>query len=567
MKKIITTLLAISFCIVVMAQTKKADRLFNNWEYFEAATLYEKAAVKNPSQDVYFKLGQCYQKMNKYSDALRCYNVVNDSGPYTNPEFYLKYGQILKNNSRYEQAEVAFQKYADMMPSDPRGLSLKASCEPWIKNDAVAAPFTLTNISSVNSEAADISPVLYKDGIVFTSTRSSVEHTKIYNWTGGYYLDLYSAKSGNATNQFKDIAPFNGNNFNQKYHDGPACFSKDFNTIYFSRVTRDLKGEAKKTLGIETIDIWSSTMENEAWAEPKPFAFNNDSFSVATPYINAAGNRLYFASDMPGGRGGTDIYYCNLEGGGWAKPINMGGGVNTVGNEKYPYEDLQGNFYFSSDGYAGPGGLDICEAKFTNGGFEQAAALQPPFNSPTDDYGILYLDNGGNNGYFTSNRSGGKGDDDIYYFFFDSTRVVQAVAIVPAVVPPPVVVQSYPQNVKIHFDFDKFNIRPDAISALDSIVEFMKRDPEVVLELNAYTDSRGTERYNSKLSDNRGESTLKYLVSKGINVKRIKVTGFGYSHLLNRCTIGVVCTDSEHQINRRVEFFFKEDKTYSSTSL
>ena len=103
MKKIITTLFAISFCIMAIAQTKKADRLFNNWEYFQAAALYEKEVASNPSPDIYYKLGQCYQKMNKYSDALRCYNKVNEAGPYTDAQFYIKYGQILKNTNLIKQ--------------------------------------------------------------------------------------------------------------------------------------------------------------------------------------------------------------------------------------------------------------------------------------------------------------------------------------------------------------------------------------------------------------------------------------------------------------------------------
>src|SRR6186997_3155431 len=119
MKKIITTLLAIQFCIITMAQPPKADRLFEKWEYFRAAALYEKEAVNNPSTDVYYKLGHCYQKMNSYADAQKWYDKVNEAGPYSNPEFYLNYGLILKNNSHYDQAKIAFQKYAEMKPKDP----------------------------------------------------------------------------------------------------------------------------------------------------------------------------------------------------------------------------------------------------------------------------------------------------------------------------------------------------------------------------------------------------------------------------------------------------------------
>jgi outer membrane protein OmpA-like peptidoglycan-associated protein len=282
---------------------------------------------------------------------------------------------------------------------------------------------------------------------------------------------------------------------------------------------------------------------------------------------------------MPGGYGETDIYYCNRERNGWSKPINMGPNVNTFNREKYPAMDAAGNFYFSSDGYQGFGGLDICVALNNNGILARAVPLKYPINSSADDFGIVFLKDG-KAGYITSNRySGGHGDDDIYYFdllrnnvdkdLVTSTYIIgyrpksqQVIAVVPATEPeaPSVAAAPQPKDIRIYFDFDKSDIRKDAIIHLDSVISYMNEFKDQLLQIGGHCDCRGTSEYNMNLSGRRSNSALNYLHDNGIGLKRMTSTGYGARQLVNQREKGVKCTDSEHQLNRNVYFHFERTK-------
>ncbi len=585
MKKRYILIIITALCTHVNAQTKRADSLFANWDYYKAAQLYEKEATKHGKTDVYFKLGECYRKMNMYKEELAAFDKVNAAGTYNKPEFYLDYGQALKNNGKYQEAKAAFDRYAQLMPNDTRGKFFSNSIDIVNDDHKTDENIKTRNVSVLNSTTEDFSPVLYKDGIVFTTSRKTPDHEKTYGWTGGGYLQLYFAKKGINDTVFTDVAPFGGKVIDQKYHDGPACFSKNYDTIYTSRVEKDLKGEEKKTLKIERNKIFSSTMKDEKWSKVSPFPFNSDTFSVANPFLMPDDSRIYFVSDIPGGFGKTDIYYCNRVGTGWSKPINMGPNVNTFNREKFPMVAADGNFYFSSDGYQGYGGLDICVALNKNGSFEKAIPMKYPFNSFTDDYGIMFLKNG-KTGYFSSNRFGGQGDDDIYYFNLLNDKVdtnlntsiytigyqpkppVEVLAVTPLnedsviMAHEPIAIKKLiPIELRIYFDFDKSNIRQDAINRLDSVVNYMKASPKMTIVIDGHTDNIGTPEYNLVLSNHRDNAVIDYLHAKGINPKRISATGYGMSKMVNRCGPGVKCSDEEEQLNRRVEFHFSIEKT------
>jgi outer membrane protein OmpA-like peptidoglycan-associated protein/tetratricopeptide (TPR) repeat protein len=581
MKKTSILLFTALLSIAAMAKTPKADRLFERWEYFKAAQLYEKEAAKNPSPDVYFKLGECYRKMNNYKkEEQAADDKVNAAGTYSKPEFYLNYGQVLKTNGKYDQAKVAFDKYTELMPSDPRGAFYSASIAIVAEDHKSDEQILVSNVSTLNSKNADFSPVPYMQGLVFTTDRKTEGHSKVYGWTGANYMELYYAKTGTKDSIFTDVTPFGGKKIDAKYHDGMACFSRKFDTIYLTRVEKDLKGEEKKTLNIERNKLYYSTMKDGNWTKAVPLPFNSDSFSVANPFLSPDGSKLYFVSDMPGGFGKTDIYYCNREGAGWGKPINMGPNVNTFGRERCPNIDSAGNFYFASDGYQGFGGLDICVALNKNGTLQKATPMKAPFNSSADDYGIIFL-KGGKTGYICSNRpEGGKGDDDILYFNMatpnvDSSLVASAYTIgykrkpkpepVAVISKPetPIVAKTFsaanPREEKIiYFDFDKSLIRKDAITYLDSVVSYMKRSPEMKLVLGGHCDRKGTDEYNMNLSNRRDDATVQYLLKKGIKKNRIVAKGYGATQMVNRCAKGVECSDAEDQMNRRVEFHFEE---------
>lgn len=579
MKRIITLTAIFLIGTIAIAQPKKADRLFARWDYFEAAKLYEKEAERKSTQDVNYKLGQCYQKMRKYPEAKLAYDKVNAAGSYADAGFYYKYGMVLKNNEQYTDAIEAFKTYQRMQPGDERAALYISSCEIATQEKETDLPIDVKTVSTLNTEYAAFSPVLYKDGLVFASSQKNGQHTKTYGWTGAAYPDLYYAeKSGNVL-EFKEAKHFDGL-VDDKYSDGPATFSKNFDTIYFNRVTKDLKGAEKRTLNIETNKIYMATRKDDKWENLQAFPYNNDSFSVATPFLTKEGSRIYFSSDMEGGYGMADIYYCYKTGSGWSKPINVGPTVNTFGNEKFPSMDADGNFYFASDGYKGYGSLDICVSKNANGNFEQAQVLKTPLNSAGDDYGITFVETG-RSGYISSIRKEGQGDADIFYFSLENVdcidyvssyvigykcepKVVEPVVIVPLDTMRPITNTDMSIekiiDLQIFFDFDRSFIRGDEKQKIDSVYRFMQHNPGLEVEINAHADSRGTDSYNVALSTRRANTTIQYLASKRISGTRMKPKAYGESKLANSCSDEVVCSEDKHQLNRRVQFVFRKKK-------
>jgi peptidoglycan-associated lipoprotein len=570
----ILILIAIS-CTAVHAGTAKADRLFDRWEYYRAAQLYEREVKKNPGADVYYKLGECYRKMNRYKQAAAAYDQVNAEGTYHNPDFYLHYGQVLNNNGRFDDAKVAYDKYSTMKPDDKTAEHYKEAIAIVEEDHKWDEPIEVHNMKAVNTETADFAPVLYRNGVVFASSRKTPGHTLIYPWTGSNYLDLYYASNSSDGIDLSNAVPFGGETINQRYHDGPATFSADFNTMYFSRVEVQKKGKFKTKDAVCQNKIYMSRFENEAWTEPEPFEYNSDEYSVANPYLSRDGKRLYFVSDMSGGYGATDIYYCDRDGDTWGRPINLGPSVNTFGTEKFPNEDTAGNFYFASDGYQGFGGLDICVARKKGGKLEKAVPMKYPFNSPTDDFGIAFTKEG-RAGYFSTNRyDGGTGDDDLYFFDLDrdnvDTNLTTDVYVIGYRPPMPPIASIQPKDStldvrpemlavyhgNIYFDFDKSDLRPEAKQALDTLANFMNSNPNKTLVLGGHADSRGSASYNQKLSQRRNEAAMRYLSAKGISRSRIKATGYGFTRVINGCTKEVPCNEDQHQLNRRVEYGFE----------
>jgi outer membrane protein OmpA-like peptidoglycan-associated protein/tetratricopeptide (TPR) repeat protein len=420
-KKLYITCSLLAACLLAQAgPPSKADKYYERYDYFKAAELYKREAAKHPSQDLNYKLGVCYQKMNKYQDAEASYKKVLDAGPYANPEFYLNYGLVLKNDDKCEASKYYFRKYDSLVPADPRGKLYMNSCDVLAEDHKYDLPIGVANVKALNTRYSDFGAVKYKDGIVFTSSRRSptLLDRQIDGWTGGFYTDIYYARKGKKNTDFGMANRLEENMVDLNFHDGPATFSKNFDTIYISRATYDLPAKLKTEPGVDRIKIYYAKVGEYKWNGMDQASINSNYYSVADPALSADGKRLYFASDMPGGFGASDIYYCTREGAGWSKPIHLGPEVNTAGREVFPYSDSLGNLYFSSDGFGAFGGLDICVALNKGGNFETAKPMKAPFNSSADDFGISFLKTG-KAGYMSSNRSGGAGDDDIYYFDLD----------------------------------------------------------------------------------------------------------------------------------------------------
>lgn len=577
MKTVYQFILLALICTSAHANLYKADKLFNRWEYSRAVGIYEKHAARHPVPETYYKIGLCYQKMNRYTQAEAAYRKVDEAGTFSNPEFYLHYGQILQNNGKYDEAKAVFSRYDALQPGSTLGNFHRNSIDLVTEDHKWDEPIDMKNVAALNSEGADFALVKYREGFVFTSSRKNARHTKVYPWNGQPYLDIYYATKNSNGVDFSGAEPFDAK-INQKYHDGPATFSADYNTMYFTRVERTLNNKDRKNgYDIEQCKIYKTVYEDGKWSDPEEFQWNSNAYSVANPVLSRDGSKLYFVSDMQGGYGETDIWYCEKESdGSWSLPKNMGSAVNTFNTEKFPAEDSMGNFYFASNGYMGLGGLDICVARNNNGTLETARPLKAPFNSTYDDFGIVFTKDQ-RAGYISSNRmAGGAGDDDFYYFNLDNDNVdtsliasIYTIGYRPELKPiasvqpkdstlditPNILPKSYIGT--IYFDFDKSELRPESKRSLDSVVTYMNNNPAKRIIIGGHADIRGSAEYNMKLSMSRNDATIRYLTSSGIKRGRISATAYGFTRLVNDCTKDVACPEEQHQLNRRVEFKFE----------
>ncbi|MGZ3902007.1 MAG: hypothetical protein ACXVDC_16895, partial [Bacteroidia bacterium] len=342
--------------IVLCAQSgalKKANKFYSEQAYAEAIPYYEKAYKSDSSNKlVLSNLGDCYRLTNNTSGQLKCYGGLIKYGK-AEPVHKLYYGQALLESGQNSEAKSYFEQYTE----DARGKELASSSEKakqYTKNsDAYKV-----DLASFNSPENDFCAVNFNNTIVFASSRNKTKWINIkHGWTNDSYLNLYTTEKSNGIDM--PVKVFMGD-LDSKYNDGPVCFTKDFNTIYFTRNNYNKKAISKD--GTYKLKIFEGTMNANGFERVSELPFNNNDYNCAHPSLSADGKTLYFASDMPGGKGGMDIYSCTKNSDGtWGKPENLGEKVNTAGTEVFPFIASNGLLYFSSNGHDGLGGLDIYE--------------------------------------------------------------------------------------------------------------------------------------------------------------------------------------------------------------
>ena len=398
-------LILLGFGNVSFGQLKKANSYFNEGLYSDAISYYEKVLKKDSlSKEATQNIAFSYRKLKDYTNAETFYSKATKINPEESDN-YLYYGQSLKNNNKVSEAKIQFQKFVEKNPNSFIGKLMVQSCGDIANWDVEEKAFEVSSVENINTKNADFCPLVYKDGIVFVSERGiDLVNDNQYGMSNKPYLSIFYAKKEKGYKKAKHFST----QLNSLYHDGPISISSDQKTIYFSRV--DKKEQGKNYTN--RLKIFIAQLEGKKWKNITPFPHNDPNYSVAHPWISEDGKQLFFASDMPGGFGGMDIYVSKKEGESWSKPVNLGKGVNTSENEVFPYF-RKGTLYFSSEGHSGYGGLDFYTA-IEEDKWKEATNLKSPLNSPKDDFGIFYKDD--ENGYFSSDRDGGMGGDDIYSF-------------------------------------------------------------------------------------------------------------------------------------------------------
>jgi len=411
MFKYITRVLLIVLCFgwtQAEAQQNMAEIKKDRLAYESAIKQYEASlALDSSNMTDWSNLAECYRMTRKSTKAEHAYyKVVYEGSP--NADHYFYYALSLMENEKYSEASKAADDFARVYPADGRAKNLQLGISKREEMIATQAFYKVEPVS-LNSDQNDMCPVMYGEGIVYASNRGETgAMTNVHAWTGQKFLTLYYAQGSEAAFAFP--APF-AEDIAGKLNDGPACFSADGNSMYFTiNSVEDKKAKADPGFKIK-LKIFYVTKEGNKWSEPVAFPFNSDEYNNGHPSLSKDGTTLYFASDRPDGQGGMDIWKCDWDGTTWSYPMNLGDKINTSGNEIFPYKASNGDLYFSSNGQYGLGGLDI----FIVEGEKAPQNLGAPLNSSDDDFGVcLYPD--GITGYFTSNRKAQELNDDIYYF-------------------------------------------------------------------------------------------------------------------------------------------------------
>ncbi|MDP3642954.1 MAG: OmpA family protein [Bacteroidota bacterium] len=401
--------------------TKLADKSFDEFAFVDAIGLYEYAYQRDTTDNyVVRRLADANRNVGNTEEVERWLKKLVDRHAET-PEDIFNYSQSLKSNGKYLLAEQWLKEYSELRPEDGR-VNIQVSLLEYIQflmRDSTN--FEMRNVS-LNTIGSEMGPAFYKDQFIFSSTSISTKSKASYKWNELPYLNMYSAKINETTGDLSSPEPF-APNLKTSYHDGPVSFDQDKDIIYFTRNSFVRGKTSKSREGVVNLKIFQGKLQDGEWKMTGSFRYNSDEYSVGHPSIDKQGTVLYFASDMPGGYGNSDIYFSVFSNGEWSKPFNLGPKINTEGNEFFPFISSDGVLYFSSDGHGGLGALDIYFSVPERGVFNSIENLGYPVNSSKDDFGFA-LDSTGMKGYITSNRTGGKGDDDLFFLKIKHVPVI-----------------------------------------------------------------------------------------------------------------------------------------------
>ncbi len=616
MKRLYISAVALLLTTSIYAQnkdTKDADKLFDRLEYVDAAQAYAKLVEKGKADAyVYKQMGDCYYNVFNTKEAVTWYSKAVESPQ--DAEVYYRYAQMLKAEGNLQESNKQMAQFAKMQPNDARA-------KAFTNNPNVVSQLKqqskLYNIkkSDVSSDKADFGAQLTNNNeVYFASARNTAR--KKNGMDEQPYLDIYKAtrNTDGSLSQATEVVELN-----TKWHDGPAAVSFDGNTIYYGSESfneSEYQKDKSKKLKFGQIYLYKATKgEGDKWTNAKALPFNSKEYSVRNPSISKDGKTLYFSSDMPGGMGGEDIWKVSVDGDSYGTPENLGKGVNSEGNESFPYITDDNVLFFASNGKQGFGGYDVFTYNTTT---KETKNVGAPVNTEKDDFAFSF-NKDKKVGYFSSNR---EGNDDIfqadpicgvdalvkvmdaetgkllagsqvtvtdaknksvgtqetdesgetkYGLACEQSYGVMATRsgyengsatmnpseggreVIEVKLTPikPIITETEVILQPIYFEYDKSNITAQGAEELDKLVKVMNDHPNMVIYAKSHTDSRGSDSYNLRLSDRRAKATVQYIISKGIAKDRISGKGMGETEPKVQCSN---CSEEEHAQNRRSEF-------------
>ncbi|MGP1993306.1 OmpA family protein [Zobellia laminariae] len=394
---------------------RKADTKFTNYSYASAIQSYEDLVEDGYTEEEIFKnLGNANYLNANYQEASNWYGQLFQLGiTDIDPEYMYRYAQTLKSLEKYDASDVWMNKFKTARSNDQRALAFGNNEDYLEQIEERSGRHELKNLG-LNSKVSDFAPSFYGKDLVFSTARDSGLVSKnIHRWNNGAFLNLYKA-TGDDQGNFTALDKLD-RKLNKKTHESSTAFTKDGQTMYFTRNNSNNGKFSRDEEGISRLKIYRADLIDEEWGNIVELPFNGDSYSVAHPTLNNDETKLYFASDMPGTAGESDIFSVEInKDGTFGAPQNLGPQINTEARETFPFVTASDILYFSSDGHPGLGGLDVFGTDLKNDS-GKVLNVGRPLNGEEDDFSYI-VNEETKKGYFASNRKGGQGNDDIYSF-------------------------------------------------------------------------------------------------------------------------------------------------------
>ena len=396
------------------AKLSDADEQYARGEYHAAMLTYKKIYNKLTRREerqqrgvVAFRLGECYRHLNMAANASGAYrNALRYNYPDSMALLYLAQSQHMEG--KYKEAIKSYEQFLEKAPKNVLARDGLRGSQNAARIKANPTRYKVAAAKLFNSRRADFCPMFFDaahDVLYFTSSTEKSKGTAKSEVTGTKNSDIYFSKK-NEKGVWQRPEAVDGE-LNTDFDEGITSFSPDGTTMYLAKARREENAST-------SVEIFTSQRSEAKWSAPVKLEITADTLSAyGDPAVSPDGNWLYFSSDMPGGQGGKDLWRINLK-----ERVgsleNLGDVINTPGDERFPYVRSDSVLYFSSNGHAGMGGLDIYRATLTPSGGWNVENMGWPMNSSYDDFGITFGD--GESGFFSSNRNDARGYDHIYSF-------------------------------------------------------------------------------------------------------------------------------------------------------
>ena len=363
MKSLHTNLFLVLICLmhtlgVSQEKKKKAvDVNFDSYAHMVAIESFESLLAKGYEEMViYKKLGNSNYLSSNYDVAAFWFDkLLTLAETKVEPDYFYRYALSLKSIKKYEESNIWMEKFRKAKAKDSRAILFSKNKEYLANISIPSEQYTVENFVKINSPESDFAPSYFLKGMVFATTRD-LESEVDYNdfvYSNLYQVEIFDNGKSGALKKFSQ-------EINTKANESSTAFSKDGKTVYFTRNNFKKNSFKRDENGVSRLKIYRATFQEGTWKNIKELPFNNKNYSVAHPTLNSSETKLYFVSDMPGGKGASDIYVVDiLADGDFGIPQNLGIAINTEGKETFPFVSDSGTLYFASDGHLGLGGLDL----------------------------------------------------------------------------------------------------------------------------------------------------------------------------------------------------------------